>query len=97
MLGGMGSFNDVVLHRNGKIVDFRFEMSRISILALIRPAFSSDLKRLINSTQFPAHYGATNLINLARKSAPPSCLNRLFPAPGLNRLASFNKDDNVSF
>ncbi|NTF52960.1 hypothetical protein G6K93_33190 [Agrobacterium rhizogenes] len=49
-------------------VDFRFEISRISILALIRPAFSSDLKRLINSTQFPAHYGATNLINLARKS-----------------------------
>jgi hypothetical protein len=52
----------------GQTVDFRFEMSRISILALIRPAFSNDLKRLINSTQFPAHYGATNLINLARKS-----------------------------
>ncbi|MFS8049632.1 hypothetical protein [Rhizobium sp. BR 314] len=33
-------------------VDFRFELSRISILILIRPAFGSGLKRLINSTQF---------------------------------------------
>jgi hypothetical protein len=49
-------------------VDFRFEMSGISILALIRPAFSCGLKRLIDSTRFPAHFGATNPINLARKS-----------------------------